>query len=920
MLANLTIRFAERLFSRVVVFMQSDALTRFTFLLVAMTGLTLVGARVFEGWSFVALEAFVVLVLFSSARFLFSNPKNDQAIPSKDFLDFLVKEFNISIETILIDNQISWQLLADQMKPTTVEAQTSSNELQAEVLQNMRQGALIFDRNQEITSKHSPYIATIFDRMPSPQEDALEFLFQGTEVSHSELEQMKFQIQGLMGMSLLQWKISSSAFIKETYIARESGRLMLRYNYFPVQSENSITGVMVVVEDITALKAEEDKVDHKRRQMEKIFSLLQVSDTIFDLFRTETGNLFDNLKKDLKLLKKSGEDDYVGIAERMFRYVHTIKGNSRLFKLNSIQDVAHNVEDYLSNIAQGKVPFTEESVAELTDRLMEINEEIYSYTSLRREILGRFDRKNDKTIRHKLQWVKSLTRQLSSSLRTTGVDIRRVESLQWELNRAITSIEKTSILEYAERYNDMLVDLATHLGKKIEPLQHELEFRYFLPESIGKINDILIHCLRNSIDHGIEYPQERIAAGKSAKGLITLESRAEAGKIFISLTDDGKGIDPEAVALKAVEYGLINKEELDQLSDTEKLKFIFSSGFSTLSQTTTVSGRGVGMDAVLAIADELKGTIDIESKLGVGTTLSLTIEENQVDVVAPLAILDLEKIFHKILLEYKDVFEKNDMTFNYKGPGHDHCLILADESLVELILRGIFMDLIANLSDGSSVDCRVEVLEGRRRVDSFEFYRLKFNCRSKDQKTISFSSESRRLQQVTDAAEQLDSGSVIVNDGGELVVNIPSCIPVKFDAYIFDIVLCCDQVDELRNWVQEYFRINLRGWTHRFHIIDDENILTDGELASAIVFLDNNQIERYQDMYGPLGDSCHSLVLAISGSDAIDNFDSEQRFPENLVFTSFPINRPSVIHALESLILRRFNEGMLAQPAQKKVS
>lgn len=139
------------------------------------------------------------------------------------------------------------------------------------------------------------------------------------------------------------------------------------------------------------------------------------------------------------------------------------------------------------------------------------------------------------------------------------------------------------------------------------------------------INDPLVHMVRNSIDHGIESPEEREAAGKPAEGTIRLAASQEGDHIVIRVSDDGRGVDPEAVRHAAVNRGILSPAEAESLSDRETLFLVFATGFTTSQIITEMSGRGVGLDVVKQfVVEKLKGTVDIESQLGKGTEVILT--------------------------------------------------------------------------------------------------------------------------------------------------------------------------------------------------------------------------------------------------------------------------------------------------------
>ncbi|MFP4528654.1 MAG: chemotaxis protein CheA, partial [Candidatus Kapaibacterium sp.] len=137
---------------------------------------------------------------------------------------------------------------------------------------------------------------------------------------------------------------------------------------------------------------------------------------------------------------------------------------------------------------------------------------------------------------------------------------------------------------------------------------------------IEELNDPLVHMIRNSCDHGIESPQDRMEKGKPAQGTITLDAEQEGNNIVLKISDDGQGMDPEKIKSKAIEKGIITEEQASQMSSREAYQLIFMPGFSTAQKVSNVSGRGVGMDVVRTNIQNLKGMIEIESAPGKGST------------------------------------------------------------------------------------------------------------------------------------------------------------------------------------------------------------------------------------------------------------------------------------------------------------
>ncbi len=189
------------------------------------------------------------------------------------------------------------------------------------------------------------------------------------------------------------------------------------------------------------------------------------------------------------------------------------------------------------------------------------------------------------------------------------------------------AVMKTRMLPIGKVFNKfprMIRDLSRELNKKIE-LEIAGEDTELDKSIVEEIGDPLVHIIRNSCDHGIETPEVRMAAGKPETGTIQLKAFNEGNHIVIQITDDGKGLDTDLLKAKSVEKGVISEKEADSMNDKEAFALIFRPGLSMAKEVTNVSGRGVGMDVVKTNIEKLNGIIDIESEVGVGTTIKLKI-------------------------------------------------------------------------------------------------------------------------------------------------------------------------------------------------------------------------------------------------------------------------------------------------------
>ncbi|MBI3145438.1 MAG: chemotaxis protein CheA [Pseudogulbenkiania sp.] len=212
----------------------------------------------------------------------------------------------------------------------------------------------------------------------------------------------------------------------------------------------------------------------------------------------------------------------------------------------------------------------------------------------------------------------------TNTLRSLDEAISQLDLLVGDLQNAVMKTRMQPIGRLFQKYPRLARDLARQLGKEVELVlsgeETELD-----KTMIEDLNDPLVHLVRNAVDHGVESTAERIAAGKKPQSLIQLTAEQVGDHILIEITDDGRGMNADALRRKAVEKGLIDAEAANALDEKQCLQLIFLPGFSTKDQISSVSGRGVGMDVVRTNIQKLNGRIDIHSIPGEGTRISISL-------------------------------------------------------------------------------------------------------------------------------------------------------------------------------------------------------------------------------------------------------------------------------------------------------
>jgi two-component system, chemotaxis family, sensor kinase CheA len=251
--------------------------------------------------------------------------------------------------------------------------------------------------------------------------------------------------------------------------------------------------------------------------------------------------------------------------------------------------------------------------------------------------------------------------------------LAQLERNMRELQESVMRVRMLPINVVFSRFPRMVRDLAQRLGKQVE-LKLTGEQTELDKTVLEKIGDPLVHLVRNSIDHGIESPDKRAAAGKSTAGTVHLDACHRGGNIAVEVTDDGGGLDKERILAKARDRGLVGPN--DVLTDAQVYELIFLPGFSTAEKTTDVSGRGVGMDVVRRNIKELGGKIELRSELGKGSktiiTLPLTlaiVDGQSVSVGAETYIVPLVSIVESMQLKAENVSRLSGRgeVFSFRG-------------------------------------------------------------------------------------------------------------------------------------------------------------------------------------------------------------------------------------------------------------
>lgn len=409
-------------------------------------------------------------------------------------------------------------------------------------------------------------------------------------------------------------------------------------------------------------------------------------DDLIAEFLTETNENLGEL--DLSLVKLEQNPDDKELLSKIFRVMHTIKGTSGFLNLPRLGSVAHKAEDLLGLFRDGKLQPNPAYISLILEALDRIKIIMASIEGTGREPEGedgelinrlaqaceRQEMENPMPMQDAAAMAvtgnidapdapkgeSSLTPESSVAAQTLRVNVEVLEDLMTLVSELV--LTRNQILQVARTQKDSEIsgslqrlnhivselqegvmktrmqpvgsawsklprivrDIANDLGKRIEldMFGQETELDR---QVLEMIKDPLTHMVRNSADHGIEKPADRLAAGKTETGRITLNSYHEGGHIIIEIADDGRGLSLEKIKKKILQNKLATETELAAMSPQQIQQYIFAAGFSTAEQVTAVSGRGVGMDVVRTNIEKIGGSIEMSSTEGQGTTFTIKI-------------------------------------------------------------------------------------------------------------------------------------------------------------------------------------------------------------------------------------------------------------------------------------------------------
>lgn len=390
----------------------------------------------------------------------------------------------------------------------------------------------------------------------------------------------------------------------------EPGR-WLRARFLPVRSvpAGPVERVMVILHDITGEKALADDIARAQARQERIVGILQEREN-FELFRTDAIRLLSASRKAVKGLQAATR----GPVDALFRTLHTLKGSAALFGLRDFAREAHACEDLLRDLREQRDrPVDAADRERLLDGIRRLARLLQDAWDEVRSLVG-----DDEDAGASIRISEPRLRDICEGA-LARVPADAAPAVREELER----LRRVPAARLLRRYRSVVEPIAERLGKQVHLEILDSSDCELLPEFFQRVDPALLHLLRNSVDHGVEPPDERQAAGKNPAARIVVGTQIQEERLVFTVADDGRGIDPRRILDAGVQRGLVRPERAKALTQREILRLLFVPGFSSAEAVTDLSGRGVGLDVVKTEVERIGGQVMLASELGRGTTFRL---------------------------------------------------------------------------------------------------------------------------------------------------------------------------------------------------------------------------------------------------------------------------------------------------------
>jgi len=476
------------------------------------------------------------------------------------------------------------------------------------MLHNVPQGILTIENGNTIHPEFSDFLSTVLETQEIAGRDFIEVIFAGVSLGADARSQVEAAVAACIGEDRMNFDFNAHLLPREVEKALPDGRVKtLDLIWSPITNEQDTTErLLLCVRDVTELQSLTKAANAQKRELAMIGEILSVPADRFTGFLAGARQLLD---ENLQTLKATvSQDDAIrrGHLDQLFRNMHTVKGNARTYGLSTLTDVLHQAEQSYDDLRQN--PTLAWDHERMETELTQARRALEEYASLSADKLSRGQKHTADEAAHSVSQTEiQHTLKMLEAVDTS--DLSAAAQAIRDIQRRLATLGSQSLQEALSGVLESLPSLALELGKeapKVVMADHGVLLR---PAAVPLLSNVFMHLLRNALDHGIEPILDRVAADKPIAGTLRIDMQLDAQGLYLALRDDGRGLALQRIQAKAIEQGLLDASQ--ELAPQDLAQLIFAPGFSTASQVTEVSGRGVGMDAVKMFVESAGGRIEL---------------------------------------------------------------------------------------------------------------------------------------------------------------------------------------------------------------------------------------------------------------------------------------------------------------------
>ena len=510
-----------------------------------------------------------------------------------------------------------------RLRDTDAEALAARRETQ-EIMETVNTGLFLLDKDLNIGQQHSRALNGIIGEDRLAGENFADVL--RGRISDKDLRTTRQFIEQLYNPRVKEKLVDSLNPLHKVMLHNASGEesttsRFLDFKFSRVYEDKDIARILVNVNDVSDAVYLEQRLEKERSQndmqIEMLTTILNVNPKIINEFISNTKAHIDKMNN---ILKNPGSSQFEleGKLKAIYREMHSLKGEASALKLHSFTKIASDAEDKLDALQnQGKLSGNNFlPLAVHLDDLLSLSNTIETLGERINQAAPKANNNAKPVMSVKTAPQPSVVQAQVADVATTNINVDGGNEID---------LSDESDDEHLSYYQDFAKDIAIRQGKKIQLNGHNLA-HINIPERLKQpIKEISIQLLRNAVVHGIESPEARQSAGKSAIGSIYLEMQRDSQNLIIALQDDGQGIDYEGIRHKLITDGRFTQEEASRMTHGDLLKTLFASGFSTKEHDDEDGGRGVGLDVIKALVKEHNGKLNVNTELGKMTRFVITL-------------------------------------------------------------------------------------------------------------------------------------------------------------------------------------------------------------------------------------------------------------------------------------------------------